>query len=577
MIPPRARSVVAGVLLVASLGMSALPSDLARAVTEPGDYGERRAVAAFKRLDVDFVRATLDASLPRDTPVMIAPRVAGELDLRPERLGSTFWFPRLTEALYPRPVVVSAPHVLELLPDRVVVGPDVAPREPPPPLEDVHLRPLAFLLGMAGLVGLGLALRRFLAPDALVEPWAVVCAAFVRGAFTAGVVAMAATWTQVEAPTRAVGAVGLACAAAAVVIARRRGALVVARPGPALLATCGGALAVLAAAAAFPFALWDGRSIWLLHAKQLHLFGRIPAVDLARPELAFTHGEYPLSFPAVLAQATALAPVYDERMAAVAGPLFSIVCAGLAFAVLRRGATAVGAACVVGVVLLGGAHTALGVYADVVVALLLVGAAAGLRRDETAGVGWLCVACASCVKQEGLLFGAVVVVAWMLVRRAWPGRLALLVAPAILHALWARATSLPSDFAGMDVTAALAQLPSRLQSIAANVWLVASTGGYDHAHGPLWAAAVVLPATWALLAARRRLRSDAAVVAAISSALVAMIGGIFVVSPRALDWHVQTAADRLLLTPAALAVLALFLALNDDARAGGVVTPARAS
>lgn len=564
MITPRSRVLVAAAIVAATAPTSTLVVDLLRAVTAPGDYADRRAVVAFKGLDVDAVRARLDASLPRETPVMIAPRVAGEIDLATERLGSTFWFPRLTEALYPRPVVVSAPHVLELLPDRLVVGPDVAPRDPPPPLEDLGLHPFALLGGVLSLLGYGLALRRFVAPDDLASTSAILCAAFVRGALVIGVVAMAATWSQVPVPPAPVAALGAALAVVAVVRARRRGALVLRRPTPLQWAAGGAVGAVLAAAAAFPYALWDGRSIWLFHAKQLRLFGHVPAPDFARAELAFTHLEYPLLFPAVVAHGSALAAVYAERAAAVVAPLFAAVCAALLYVVARARASSAGAAAVVGVVVLAGAHVALGVYADVVVALLVAATAAALLRPETANVGWLCFACAACSKQEGLLFGAIVVVACVAARRARITRHALLVLPAVVHVVWARAVALPSDFAGTDVAASLADLPARLVEIAVNVGVLVTTGGYHHAEGAMIVGALVLPATCAVLVAKRRLRSDAGLVAATSVVVGAVVVGIFVVSPRLLDWHVQTAADRLLLTPSGLAVLALFLALADD-------------
>ena len=241
-------------------------------------------------------------------------------------------------------------------------------------------------------------------------------------------------------------------AAAARVLGRRKPALPETRPGRlAAAALLFAAIAVaLFAVVALSEPMWsnDWLAIWGLKGKTIYLSGGIPDRLFHDPVSAWSHPEYPLGLPAILAGLSAAIGRWDDHALAV---VFPVIAAATAAAIYgwtkRRFSPAAGAVAA----LLAAAFFPL--YAGFEVgmaeiplslALVLFGAAA-LDFSEAptrAAAGRLALAAflAASVKQEGALF-ALLASGWMALReiarrsgRAVPV-LSLAAAPVVLHQL----------------------------------------------------------------------------------------------------------------------------------------------
>ena len=69
----------------------------------------------------------------------------------------------------------------------------------------------------------------------------------------------------------------------------------------------------VARTAVLPVVLWDGRSIWLFHAKKLFFEGMITNKVLLAPENYWSLPDKPLLLPAWLASFTAFSPSYNVQ------------------------------------------------------------------------------------------------------------------------------------------------------------------------------------------------------------------------------------------------------------------------
>ena len=186
-------------------------------------------------------------------------------------------------------------------------------------------------------------------------------------------------------------------------------------------------------------------------------------------------------------------------------------------------------------------------YADGLLATLLLLEFLELREGDHRASGWLAAACAALTKREGLVLALIVA---LLVRgwRAWrPLTFSLL--PGFVHAVWNGVAGLRHELDSPRFV--LSDLPVRLAEIAyrsaAITW---------HSSTYLLVACGLVVILWT---ARRRtlpsLTRDAVVVALATSVFILLT---FLVTPKPLTWHLNTALPRLALHPAVFGVVAIF-------------------
>jgi hypothetical protein len=582
---PRLPAVVAAALAAYALLATPLLDEM-RATwrARRDDYGTARVQLAFGGLPIDTMQAALDASLPRDAGVALSPAILEEAFLRQ----------RLTEGLYPRRIEPRSPYRLDLVAspgpaDRVLGrhggalvvfrGPLAAWRtgDPPTSRPGWWLCVLAATASAAGLGWLVVALAGLRVSPVVAAP----SLALLAGIVTIAVLTSAATWLQLPLAGLPLGLAGLV---AGRVAARR---LPLRRGWPAFRTGIGAAagrpenwlflavlLGVCARVAILPVTLWDGRSVWLFRAHQVREAGRFALVDALHPEYAtWTHPAYPLLLPAWLAHATAFSGGWNER---AAGLGIAVLCAAvlpLVWALARaRLGRWLGAALVL-TVFGSVASLTVGAYADGVLVMLLVLALLALVEPATERLGWLAAAAASLTKLEGLVLGAAVALACITFLPAFrvrgPVRRLLPLAvfgPAIAHLLWASMHGVPLEYAGTSVRAAGADLAARVQIVVGQTMALLRTEGYTRCHALPWVGAVaaLVSGVWCLAATvPDELMRIALGLAWVS---VAFALCVLVASPFDPGWQAGTAADRLLLHPAAFALLAALAAVAHAAR-----------
>jgi hypothetical protein len=517
-------------------------------------YAEKRELLALQ-LPVARIAELLGRRLAPDAPVALGRGLRGE-----------FATQRLTEALYPRVVSPEAQAVLELEGGEPVLrgAPEGGFASVPELRESFALEPAPLLLAAFAWCASGLllvAIARALVPRAPL-PWR---AAPLVALGALGGLASAGTWLELPVVTRS--ALLGAAASGGVALWWRWSSLrpalaTLARsPSPEALGLAALVALVAARIALLPVSGWDGRSIWLFHARQLFFHGYLPRADLLRVELAFSHPEYPLALPALLAAFAVPSPLWNERLAAAGLAVLLAVIAWLLFSCGRGPLGARAAAVVTACYLLGTAGLSANAYADGFLAGLLaiqyLGAASsdpGSRR--LAGAAALC---ASLVKLEGLVFSACIAASALAARRArarsWLGALALYL-PALAQLAFARALDLRSDFRGIRFGELAAAPLERALEVAGALARAFLEPGYDRCDGLVWLGAGALLAvavrSWRDETARAALPALLVPVLAISAAIAA----IFFVTPLDLAWHVGYAFDRLAISPAALALVA---------------------
>jgi len=542
------------------------------------DYADARVRLAFAGVPIDDIRASLDATLSRDSVIALSPAV----------MADPFLEQRLAEGLYPRRIDRQSPNVLDVV-RTAAAGPadaqalgsygDATLVLRGPPLKRVNAEPrgglragtwLPFLVATCSAGGWGLlvvAVARIESSDPLLVPSTVLLA----GAVAIGLLTSVATWLQLPLAGLPLGLIGFLAGAAAVwrlggsgtflTALRNRVGGAAGRPENWVLVAA--LLGVLVRMALLPMTLWDGRSIWLLRAHQIRDAGRFALTDALHPDYAaWTHPSYPLLLPGWLAHFTAFSGGWDERAAGlgIAVLLAAVVPLDWGLARARLGRW-LGAAFVLSVFSSVGYLTA-GAYADGFLVLLLLLALLALASPAMERVGWLAAAAASLLKDEGLVLGAIVAVTCLLslphLRARRPARrfLPLLVfVPMLMHMSWTRVWGVPPPYVNVPWRLAAEQWQARLGIILAQTWNVLHLEGYTRCHALLWAGMGGALVTLGGAVARTldRVSRTAIVVAALSAALAFLA---LMRSPFDLWWHTSTAVDRLLLHAAAFALLA---------------------
>jgi len=539
------RLALAGILCAYAAWGSRIWEGAHEAWTRRGsDYASLRTLLAFDRVPILDIARTLDARLRPDAPVALAPSLQqnGALEQR------------LTEGLYPRRVDGTASDILLLGRDGAVIGPP--PRGEPLQAPEnfsfaLDLTGLAAAIG--ALLGFGALVRRLVPALALpghpTLAWPVIGLA---GCAVVGVLVHLATWIQLGAPWwmwRLAGWIALGFVAA------RRGLPALPRPSPEALVL--GALIVLLILrmAALPVTGWDGRSIWLFHAKQIFFQGKLALVDLRLPDYEWSHPVYPALVPGVMALFGGARRAFDERTAALAVPLiFSFGLAAMWVLARRAMGRWAGALLALTAFFALEGLTA-DLYMDGIVAVLLAVTILAFTDDTLVPLGILAGAAVSLVKVEGAAAAVVLgIVAW----KARPVLFLPAAAP-IVHAIWLKAQGVTEFQARVDV----ATIPAKLPVLAAGVGAVLVRGasgqqGETQILLRIGAVGLVAGIVFGFLRigmeASRRKRVALAGLALVVLALV--LGAAM---PQDAPWVVTWTLDRLLLHPALAFAMLPFL------------------
>jgi len=446
----------------------------------PDSYGALRLDWGFSGLKVNRLQEALSRRLGETTPVSLSPTLKAD----------PFARQRIAEGIYPRRVIESAPHVLDVVPNPdgslvpypgrgflTLVGKaevTSAPQQRSSVLAERNathrLRASvgSFLLALVAVLGWGWlawwllcrAVPSWMPSDVTPVLW--VGAVGVFGAGIVGTLATLSTWLQVPVGKNVVTASGL------ILFALATGRWLQ-QQGPrrlldktqhnhasgvaGLIVAGTGLLFFVRQLLRFPIVGWDGRSIWLFRAHQLAHEGFFSIGDAGNREYLATHPSYPLLFPAWLSQFTAFGP-YDERQGSlgIAALLTLLVMAMGGLIARQRGmAVALGFAGAFFLAALVPLHDG---YPDMIVTGFLLVAILGFANTDTTALGLAAILAAALTKREGLVLGAallLLVVAMAPQFRAAALRkrsLALLVLlPALGHVVWYRTLGLPEIYA----------------------------------------------------------------------------------------------------------------------------------
>lgn len=569
------------IVLLHAAYQSAFWGNLSSAYTERGHYAALRAKVAFRGIPVDTLLPRLNSALPITTPVALSASLERNL----------FTKQRLTELLYPRKVSPSATHRLEIVnaadftPDSglelartplqqvLFLSGALTPEKSVPIGERLDFSFVAFLGSTLAAGGLGLVFVRWLrAEGTLFFP-----ALILSGALAIGLISTLTTWLQIPVRPLIWNIAGLGLCVVGLArraVKRARSPALLSGVRDALRAPENYALALVLLLFFFtmleyPITLWDGRSIWLLHAKQLYFNGMLSGAELRSPPLQY-QSEYPLLHPAWMAHFSGFASSYNERLAAVGVPvLFSAVVA-MVWQLLRRATSRWVGSAITLAAFFSVAHLAGGGYADGLLMFLLLLEFLALQSSDSETLGWLAAAAASLVKAEGVVFASLI--AWVcllavpyLKERSGSKRMAplLVLAPAFIHILWGRIIGLTGAFGGVDWSVVFEQFFGRLSVIATTTCSELSVAGYTRSHAIAWEglAGLMFSLVFWMCVRPRRGSARLSVVLALGCASVAVAS--MLVTPLNLAWHVSTAMDRLLLHPALLALVSPFLFLKE--------------
>jgi hypothetical protein len=514
------------------------------------------------------VAAALDQRLPPETAIRLGPRLA----------GNDQWAQRMKEGLYPRRVRADAAITLELGGSPPIAQTpqgalSLQGKLPPAPKTPV-LHPTDFDLSWGRVAlhafaafgwgaALVLALRRLRRRE-LTMPLAAASGLAAPVVFA--VLATAATLVQKPLPWGALTVIGVVLAAAALALSVDR-----ARVGAQLRATVAWirhaeTWVVLAFSAVlvhhmavWPIIGWDGRSIWLYRTKMLVFNGFLPAADAANLENYFSHMEYPLLFPAWLAQFASLGPLRERELGVAIILLQMGLLAALWWLARRRLGRWTGAAFTGAVYFLSAGMAERG-YADGLVTMFLVCTMLGLDDEALEPFGWLAAMGTMLSKAEGLVCAVMAGGAFLLLHphfraRGWRQRLlpALVLLPSLAQSAWTHAIGIKSQYAG-------AHLPTLHEALARTqtVWTGLAKIAREFApvaHLPaILACFVVLE-----IAGRRSWLSRIGALTGVAFVLFSL--GVMMVTPYDVAWHVDTAMGRLLLHSLFALVLAVLVAL----------------
>lgn len=527
-------------------------------------YTQIREERGFGRIPIGAIARKIDELVDAKTQFTLS----GEL------YTNDFLKQRFIEGLYPRVLSNKASQRLQLLPreqamqtpDRVLadfgnsllVAEGIVPGKTEPRLT-FDFAPLSYLLALLGMLGLGLWIALVPGfPISLALPFATLTSAALTG-----IAYSLALWLEFAIPKGTLPVLGLLLGTGTSFLLSKKKKLRSIFQIPRCKWTLGAGLAILLCLCVNPVWLWDGRSIWLFHAKQIFFNGVFNREEIFLEAWNWAHPEYPALFPAWLAQFSMFSSQFNERSAALGiWPLSFSLLLLVRYYLEKR----VGEWGALGLLLvfLGGTWTlAVNAYVDPFVALsvLLFSLLLFEESPRTGLLAFLTALVAAQLKIEGAVFAGVALIS----SRKRLFTLAAFV-PAAIHIAWGRAVYLKSDFDGVNFERILDNLGERVSTLVASFWTMLFSTGYTRCNSMALAAIVALLAA-AALSIKNRFQNRAATSALLSACV--MIGFNFflmTITPRDQVNHIFTALDRLMITPSILAIFAVISIISDCPR-----------
>ncbi len=338
-----------------------------------------------------------------------------------------------------------------------------------------------------------------------------------------------------------------------------------------LFAACGSIVAFQVAycvvqAISRPIAGWDVWAIWFLKAKAFFVSGGLPSTHFF--STAYLHPDYPLLTPLAVTWHYLCLGRVDDQIAKILFPLsFLALVVMFGYTLTKEIGRDYGAAFTAllsltpfAIMHAGGIDVAKGWgdyvgYADLTLAMYFWGGAAYLYfYEKTREPMWfflsaLFMGMGAWTKNEGLTYAAIGSVLLITSARNWRyaitgiGLVSIFVLPWMVFK-----TSLPlgNDVVGQARWLGLANHIDRVPTIAAWAWRSMTGGGF----GLLWLAFAVSSAlNW-----RRMLDTPLRSCTVLVGVQLSVYVGVYLITPRDLEWHLGTSIDRVLLHVAPLAL-----------------------
>lgn len=386
----------------------------------------------------------------------------------------------------------------------------------------------------------------------------------------------------------AVEGIALAAALALGILVRRRGTLLEWAPSPPTPWYLTGAFGLALASAAImficyaltkPHGEWDAWSIWNLRARFLFRAGELWR-DAFSTQIAWSHPDYPLMVPGIVAMCWTLARAESTLAPAAVAFLFTFGVAGVLVATLGilRGKTQ---AFIAGTLMLGSVSVIVNganQYADIPMSFYILATLGLLCLQERypedlrfSILAGLTAGFAAWTKNEGLLFLVAVIAAraWAIFRygnRAALTRQLLRLAigflgPLALITFFKLRFAPPNDLLSKQqhqIVAHLADISRWLYAIEAYIRAPFRIGNF------LIPIILVLALYWYLLRFKVEQRDRPALATILVALGLTLVGefAIYVALPGDVAWQINTSLERLLQHMWPSGLLAFFLALN---------------
>jgi len=332
-----------------------------------------------------------------------------------------------------------------------------------------------------------------------------------------------------------------------------------------------------------PLPGWDGLAIWGFKGRIFFVEDRIPLEYFKDPVTSYSHPEYPLHLPLLLAGLAKFIGRWEDSLLLAVAPVFYASLLLLLYGTIRLSWRPWYALLILaGVAPLPGlfGHIPVG-YADLPLTTYVAGTLAGLTLWLSRGErGALSIAALSAglggwTKNEGLMLLLVCwVVAWIWAPRSRQPRGQLMVAFGL-----ALSIALPWHFfrliQGIPTEPFAAQGLWQLQRIPVIIMAMGrEMAAFGH-WGGVWIVAVAVSFSWPWLSRKAGNPVGGFFSAVLLSGLAAYVG-VYALTPRDLGWHLATSLDRLLLhlLPAAALVVGTGIhALLAEDRQGPEIVP----
>lgn len=591
-----------------------LLSELGTPLLSEEQYADKRDEQSFNGLPILQLKSTLLSKLPRGASV----------GLRPGSLSTELENQRFAEGLYPlrlyphpechvtakasdSPPSESALLLLQAkngkryFLDNCPQALGVSAESPSPRTEDrmrdrFRLRLPSLLLSVATVLGLGILIWQSLVRVSLPVTLLIPCL-FLCGSLGLAVAYSVGTWLDLgipPLPLRILGYAGLLGVGELVgrLLSGRESKWIDRASGPRSRAHTLAiiAFAILVAGHLYsslnsPMIGWDGRSIWAFHGKMLWSENLISTEDRSNPVYAsLSHLDYPLLLPAWIAWFSQDQGFYNERLAGV-GVAILFVSIWLLLSQIATRKLGIWAGFVLATAAFGFTRDlSAWVYADGLLALLLLIAALcflGERTSAHSPIGWLALAAASLLKNEGLFFSVILISAigffhWKANgkgrigerEKRWMFHALIALAPAILHVIWARGQDFPTDFGSAGWVAAFEDFPYR-------VMRVLHTSAHAAWFAPHFKLGVLCFLGQIVLHLRTmRIRrhqnqtspAEPRLYARVAAVMILFTLSFFLFTIWELESHIYSALSRLLLHPSLFLMAGLLLQIMDFAR-----------